>query len=77
MLYSCLELDGEFLGADWAGSYHGAGMKRLTCLTLCAVAAAGLTTRGHAQCQYELTVIQAGPPDCDPFPTSPTWGKAI
>ena len=52
-------------------------MKRLTRLTLCAVAAAGLATRAGAQCQYELTVIQAGPANCDPFPPSPTHGSGI
>ena len=50
-------------------------MKRLTCLTLCAVAAAGLATGAHAQCQYELTVIQA--PDCPPFGPQPTFGYGI
>ena len=49
-------------------------MKRLTCLTMCAVAAAGLATRAGAQCQYGLSIV-AGP-DCGGL-GSPTRGASI
>ena len=43
---------------------------------MCAVAAAGHATDGHAQCQYEVTVIQQST-DCDPLPASPTLARGI
>ena len=47
------------------------------CSIACTVIAVNPAQRAHAQCQYELTVIQAGPPNCDPYPPSPTHGSGI
>ena len=45
-------------------------------LTLCALAVVSLAIRAHAQCQYELVIIQGGP-DCGLLPPSPTLGRGI
>ncbi len=48
-----------------------------TRLALCVLAIVSLAIRAQAQCQYELTIIQAGPPNCDPLPQSWTYGNGI
>ena len=48
-----------------------------TRLALCVLTIVSLAIRAQAQCQYELTIIQAGPPNCDPLPPSPTFGNGI